>query len=163
MAEQQSSRSVISKRRRWMQFRLRSLILLVALAAAFFSWSQYKCKQQQRLLAEIKRLGGSAKVVNIGPAWLRRLLGDENSGPLTRIVSLELPGSRLLTLNQDFVTVFPHFQEASFVNVHIEDDQKLISAAKLTFNRKGVETLAKRPQTSGDAQGRSSREAPAAP
>jgi len=75
-------------KRRWFQFRLRTLFVLVVVAAAPCVWLKAKLdrKQKERVaIAEIESLGGfvlydwenADQEGPPGPAWLRRLFGDD--------------------------------------------------------------------------------------
>jgi len=91
-------------RRRWLQFRLRTLFLLVAVCAVpcgLFKWKWDRKQAERRAIAEIKQAGGhasydwqmvegpSASAITLrrlklgqrpeppGPAFLRKLLGDD--------------------------------------------------------------------------------------
>ena len=81
-------------RRRWYQFRLRTLLVVVTLAGCGLGWLGIKvleARQQQAAVAAIENLGGHVRYdyefTTIGgrelvdepprPAWLRALLGDD--------------------------------------------------------------------------------------
>ena len=81
-------------RRRWYQFTLRTLLVVVTLAGCGFAWLGIKvrnARQQQAEVAAVARAGGSviydyqfvvpgnaiAGVTPPGPVWLHRLLGDD--------------------------------------------------------------------------------------
>ena len=84
-------------KRRWFQYSLRTLLLLVLLVSLPLSWLATKIQQkkaERRAVAEIERLGGEVEydyewgiaplppgatweVSRPGPAWVRKLLGDD--------------------------------------------------------------------------------------
>jgi hypothetical protein len=75
-------------KRRWLQFRLRSLFILVAVVAVpcgLFKWKWDRKQAERRAVAEIKQAGGSViydrevdgKDTAPGPACLRAILGDD--------------------------------------------------------------------------------------
>ena len=81
-------------RRRWYQYRLRTLLIGVTLAGCVFGWLGIRARevrQQKAAVEAIQKLGGAVRydyeidrdelpVANPtpnGPAWLRSLLGDD--------------------------------------------------------------------------------------
>jgi hypothetical protein len=71
-------------RRRWFQFSLKALMVLVVVAAIPCGWLKWKmvCKERERAAAEeIENLGGlvmyGREKEPPGAAWLRKLLGDD--------------------------------------------------------------------------------------
>lgn len=102
-------------RRRWLQFRLRTLFILVAIVAVpcgLFKWKWDRKQVERRAVAEIKKMGGyvgydwqviegsgaSAETLRRlkqgqrpeppGPAFLRKLLGDDI---LAHVVQVQFP------------------------------------------------------------------------
>lgn len=72
--------SSVRPRRRWLQISLRRLLLLIALvavAALAASWYEAPFRRQREAMAAIEKAGGSYQAVPAGPAWLRRLLGED--------------------------------------------------------------------------------------
>jgi Leucine-rich repeat (LRR) protein len=103
------------RKRRWFQFSLRTLLIFTAVAAVACSWlvSKIERKRQEREAAEaIVKLGGFAyydcewttQGLNFhnrprGPAWLRKLLG-ENLFSEFELVSLDkVPGAEAALAN----------------------------------------------------------------
>ena len=84
---------------RWYQYSLRSLMLLMLLSCLAMSWVATKIKQGQQQKAaveEIEKLGGQvtydyeqdsagATSEPPGPAWLRKLLGDDTFRNVTMV------------------------------------------------------------------------------
>jgi hypothetical protein len=77
-------------KRRWFQFSLRMLLVLVLIVSVPLGWLDVKRRQardRRQTLAAIKKLGGigdydchvdaSGKPIHHGPAWLRKLYGDD--------------------------------------------------------------------------------------
>jgi hypothetical protein len=76
-------------RRRWYQFRLRTLLVLMVLASIGLSWfavKMRKARRQREAVAAITKCGGMVRfdygyrdsaTQPPGPAWLRSLLGDD--------------------------------------------------------------------------------------
>ena len=77
-------------RRRWLQFSLRALIIVMLLASVAMSWAavRMQARKQKRAVEELRRLGGVVyerqsdafgnPLPRKGmPAWLRNLLGDD--------------------------------------------------------------------------------------
>ena len=75
-------------KRRWFQFSLQALMVLMAVVAAGCGWLKWKLDRKQRergALAEIAKVGGNfnydwqyaGQSAPPGPAWLRKLVGDD--------------------------------------------------------------------------------------
>ncbi len=74
--------------RRWLQISLRTLLLLIALvavAALAASWYEAPFRRQREAMAAIEQAGGSYQAVAAGPAWLRRLFGEESFRNVTLV------------------------------------------------------------------------------
>ncbi len=72
--------SLPKPRRRWYQYGLRTLMLLMLAVCLFCGWIGYLTKVYQGRASTLKRiadLGGSYEVVPKGPAWLRRIIGED--------------------------------------------------------------------------------------
>jgi len=80
--------SLLRPTRSWLQYRLRTMFVLVIIAAIPCIWIKWTMDQKRRervAVAEIKRMGGyvtydwqvSAEKEPPGPVWLRTLLGDD--------------------------------------------------------------------------------------
>ena len=73
--------------RRWLQFSLRTFVVVITLFAAWLGYVSFRAREQQAAVARIKELGGivqydyqmppSAEPSPPGWPWLRRLVGDE--------------------------------------------------------------------------------------
>ncbi len=83
---------LLTPERRWFQFRLRTLFVLVVVAAVPCAWLAWKIENKRReraILSEIERLAGDPvyewqwhlpgrlEVDPPGAAWVRKLLGDD--------------------------------------------------------------------------------------
>ena len=96
-------------RRRWFRFSLRTLLLLVAIIGVPLGMKMNRVRNQRLVVAELRRLNaqimydyedtrtkGVQTVVNPpqipGPAWLRRLLGDEY---FVEVISVRLDGPKV--------------------------------------------------------------------
>jgi len=82
-------------RRRWFQYSLRSILVLITLAAiALAAWNTYRkrLRVQNRALPELTRLKAEVDVQPVGPEWLRALPGGED---LFKVVSVNLEHHRL--------------------------------------------------------------------
>ncbi len=90
--------STSKTRRRWLQFRLQTLLVIVAVLCVPLAWVAWKMDQKRHeraVIAELERLGSSVgydwqmdcfrrlwvvpepDAKPTGPHWLRRLLGDD--------------------------------------------------------------------------------------
>ncbi len=108
-------------RLRWYQYRLRSLFLLMLVAAIPLGWLSVKLKaarQQKAAVEAIEKLGGQV-VYDYqrdefdttskcpGPAWLRKLLGDDLFANVRRVdLTVEITDADLETLKR-----LPQLQE----------------------------------------------------
>jgi len=78
---------------RWFQYSLRTLLVVVTLFAIPCSWLAVKRQQARRereIATEIEKMGGTMILWSepSAPAWLRRLLGDDFSSHVRRVVLL---------------------------------------------------------------------------
>lgn len=79
-------------RRRWFQFRLRTLLAAVVVcSAALALWNIYvePYRRQQRTIARILKIKGSLATEAVGPAWLGKLTGG---GFFADIINVDLSG-----------------------------------------------------------------------
>ena len=91
------------KRRRWFQFRLRTLLIVVLVLSLPLSWlamRMERARRQRRAVEAISSLRGQASCdwqnyprYGAEPTWLRRILGDDFFDPVTWAV-----------LNRDTIT-----------------------------------------------------------
>jgi Leucine Rich Repeat (LRR) protein len=86
-------------RRRWrFQFSVAMLMVLTAVTAAVFAWvgrPLLRARQQRLIANEIVTLGAGVTIESLGPAWLRRLFGEESLGAVV-VVGPSAPGGRLV-------------------------------------------------------------------
>jgi hypothetical protein len=83
-----ASPAVPRPRRRWLQISLRTLLVvmaLVAVAALAASWYEAPFRRQREAMAAIERAGGSYQASPAGPAWLRRLFGEDSFRNVTLV------------------------------------------------------------------------------
>lgn len=87
-----------SRKRRWYQYSLRTLLIVMVLASVGMSWLTVKMRRaarQREAVEAIRKLGGwvvydyqsgsAARPTPPGPAWLRRLLGDDFFAEVTDV------------------------------------------------------------------------------
>ncbi|HEV3023590.1 MAG TPA: hypothetical protein VGX76_14045, partial [Pirellulales bacterium] len=94
--------ALLTPKRRWFQFRLRTLFVHVVVSAVPCTWLAWKMESKRReraILSEIERLGGDPvyewawhlpgqpEVDPPGPPWVRRLLGDDSFTGISDITS----------------------------------------------------------------------------
>ena len=82
-------------RRRWLQFSLRTLVVLMLLLGAGFGWLAHevdRARTQQKAVAAIEKLGGrveceavSGGMIRTAVAWLGKLFGEALSGDITQV------------------------------------------------------------------------------
>ena len=69
---------VLNSKRRWFQFRLRTLLIFVLICLIPYCWFLVRVHRQREAVAAIEKGGGSVEYGELhGPAWLRKLLGDK--------------------------------------------------------------------------------------
>ena len=89
--------SLLTPKRRWTQFRLRTLYVLVAVAAlpcVWLAWRMEHKRRERAVVAEIKKQGGvvfydwqtTGNDTPSGAAWLRTLLGDDFFADVTCVI-----------------------------------------------------------------------------
>jgi hypothetical protein len=74
--------------RRWLQISLRTLFVIVTLAAigaGAWRWYTEPFRRQRQAMASIEKAGGSYETVDAGPMWLRRLLAEEKLQDVVRV------------------------------------------------------------------------------
>jgi hypothetical protein len=78
------------RRRRWYQYGLRSLLLLMLVCGLLFGYVAHfrrEHEREKRAIAAIKEIGGKVETAPRGPAWLRWIAGEKAA---TRVVSVDL-------------------------------------------------------------------------
>jgi Leucine-rich repeat (LRR) protein len=84
----------LKSKRRWFQFRLRTLLLLTtASAIATWQWTRYvePYRTQRRAAAALEELGAIVTVEPAdGPGWLRMLVGEDNFVSVSSVVEGEV-------------------------------------------------------------------------
>jgi len=93
--------SLLRPKRTWVQFRLRTLFVLVLVAAIPCGLFKWRIATKREAVADIERLGGKVSYdwqragMNEPPGapWLRKLLGDD---VLANVVCVKLPPRRIL-------------------------------------------------------------------
>jgi hypothetical protein len=124
-------------RRRWMQFSLKGLMLLVVVAAIPCGWLKWKMVRKARervAVAEIERVGGQVgydwegKKEPPGSEWLRKLLGDDF---FSSVVGVELQGHHV---TDEWLTHLEPLSDLSKVSIHSADitDVGLAHLARLS-------------------------------
>src|SRR5262245_60610782 len=91
----------------------------VAMGVAFAAtsiWLPYH--REQEVIAEIKGWGGFAAVSNGGPAWLRRLVGDEPMRFFDRVSAVYLKGSAFGDADLSHLEWFAHLEHLHAPSTH---------------------------------------------
>jgi hypothetical protein len=108
-------------RLRWFQFSLRTLLIVVTLAAIACSWFGVKLQQKRRereVAAEIEKSGGFVFWSEpAGPDWLRKMLGDEL---LVHVESVGM-GIERTDAALDSLKALNQLQELSLCNSDVTD------------------------------------------
>jgi hypothetical protein len=110
--------ALLTPKRRWAQFSLKSLLILTAVIGIGLGILSYRHAVQQRDIAMIREMGGDASVEASGPGWLRWLIGDKF---FEHVVGAELQGSRITDETLAVVARFPDLKGLSVINAAITD------------------------------------------
>jgi hypothetical protein len=122
-------------RRRWLQFSLRTLMVLVLLASVAMSWLAVKmqrAKRQREAANRIVKLGGSVtydyevdasgqRIPNTnapGPTWLRRLLGQDF---FADVVQANLDSTEVTDAELEFLNGLPRLRWLNLFNTQVTD------------------------------------------
>lgn len=101
------------KRRRWLRFSLRTLLILITLFAVWLGWHMYRRREQQRVAAAVVQRGGTAVPMLLDLSFLSRIKAPwtlENDFWLT---NLKLSDDEL----KDFESV------PDLIGLHLADNQ----------------------------------------
>ena len=104
-----SIRDLLPKRR-WFQFSLKAMLLvltLVSITLAWLAYEQNEVRKREEAIAAIEKLGGEVEfdlAQPFRPIWLRPLLGDKSPGEVVRVdfsetVSVNSGESKTMTLH----------------------------------------------------------------
>ena len=116
-------------RRRWLQFSVRSTLLLVFLLSLPFAWlasKRHDRHREQRAVIAIEKLGGHASYnwnqtqsdAPPGPQWLRSLFGDEL---FTHVTSVGLHKPHVTDSDLSVLDSLPHVEDLSLQRTSISD------------------------------------------
>lgn len=88
--------------RRWLRYRLRTLLVLVTLVALSFGVITTRTQRQLRLVKDIRDAGGVVVTDVRGPEWLRGILGDEHFVCVSKVhLTNEMVGDQVLQRLRD--------------------------------------------------------------
>ena len=134
-------------KRRWFQYRLRTLFVLMTLVCVWLSYNAWRFQRERAIVASILARDPQAIVVWAGPSWLRWL--DENSVPAifrrVQAVGLEADkgpaeGSELqlqnLSMLKQIAVFYPDKQES-----HGESEEEHRRIDALTKSLPGINVL----------------------
>lgn len=134
------------KPRRWFQFRLRTLLVLMLLVCIGMGWlgvKMQKVRKQRAAIEAIERLGGSVHwsstdvpEESAGQVWLRKLLGDdffaypedveinndaamEYPTELTHVTILQVFGSDITDAGLNHLQCLPQLEELWFADTRV--------------------------------------------
>jgi hypothetical protein len=110
--------SLLTPKRRWAQFSLKSLLIVTAAIGIGLGFLSYRHEAQQRDIRAIRAAGGDASVEARGPAWIRSLIGDKF---FERVVGVELHGSGVTDETLKIVARFPDLKGLSLIHAAITD------------------------------------------
>jgi len=124
-------------KRRWFQYSLRTLLLLMLLASIGMSWFAVKmqrARRQREAVEAIEKLGGWVRFdyqVNQsivlasspppqppGPEWLRRVLGDDF---FAKVVSADLHNTQATDAWLEHLDGLPHLQQLNLMGTPVSD------------------------------------------
>ncbi len=106
-------------RRRWLQFSLRTLLLVITAACVWLAWQAYRAQQQAIAVAALRELRGhvTSKVRN--PDWLWRLFGERLGRTTVRV---QLDSDQVATAIPHLKT-FPDLEEVQIASWPQESQQ----------------------------------------
>ncbi len=120
------------ERRRWVQFSLRTILVVTAIVAIFLGITIHRARARRDAIRAIDERGGTYGVYITGPAWLRRLAGDEkyfydaarvSFGPSNQGYDPKRPFTNdELEQMIDHINAFPPFIDLDLSSPHITDD-----------------------------------------
>lgn len=146
------------------RYSLRTLLVLVTVASLPFAWLGYKVREKQRerdVVKAIQELGGyvaldieqdanvAGEIVKPGPAWLRKLLGDDF---FVHVVSIEIDSRyashdiglvqlRSLPQLQNIYLADPQFKDEELVQLRGLTRLKLLHLAGAQVTDQGCDKL----------------------
>jgi hypothetical protein len=123
-----------SKRRRWMQFTLRSVLILTTLVCVGLALTYHyvlSSPYEHSAVDAIARAGGSCETIFQGPAWLRDMLGDRY---FQRIVAADLSPPEATEAALPFLRHLTHLTSLSVAGARFTDDH-LIAVGRLSSLR----------------------------
>lgn len=111
--------------RRWVQFSLRTALLMTAVTALLlFAYRAYiaPMRLQQVAGAAVFNAGGICQIKLAGPQWLRRLLGDKQ---FRTVVSVELPQPEIAKVCEKLLPRLAYLESLSVCGAAFTDKQLL--------------------------------------
>lgn len=136
------------KERRWLRFSLRTVLLVITLGALLLGWRVSQVRRQQAAVARIVEAGGSVRYrfdrprfgqthesgrpILTGPAWMRRLMGDEG---FQVVHAVDLPGTRKDQELMELISSFRQLEALAAYGGHL-CDRDLRHLARLTELRR---------------------------
>lgn len=80
-----TTRTAPKPHRRWLQFSLRTVLLVITAASGWLAWQAYRAQQQAVAVAALRELRGHATSKVRNPDWLWRLFGERLGRTTVRV------------------------------------------------------------------------------
>jgi hypothetical protein len=113
-------------RRRWLRFRLRTLLLIQLLAAIPCAWVAFEfqsLRNERNAAAEIEAFGGTLTYqLKIGPDWLRHAFGRRLPGYFETPTSIGFDGKTVTPETLKPLARIRRIESLSFINCFFRDD-----------------------------------------
>ena len=121
----------VAPKRRWLRFSLRTLLIAITIVCIWLGFELNRARARRTAILAVEDLGGTYGVHIMGPAWLRKMMGDDKCfydaarvsfGPLTYRAKKDRPfDDDALRRSIEPLNTFTKFQTLDLVSSDISD------------------------------------------